>query len=120
MGTKKEKTGGGNGIYRAADIHPNRYCREPWLGGGKPPLIDRLTHMEQYEATTKVIPPLLSLLGLRDRGRRNAENVVLNRFELSFRRLPETFDGFRLLFLSDMHFNGNPRRLRRLAIKPSG
>lgn len=97
-----------DGIYRSADIHPGRHCREPWLGGTKPPLIDRLTHMEQYEATTAVIPAMLRLMGLGKQGRRNAENVQLNRFELSFTSLPSLFDGFRILFLSDMHFDGNP------------
>jgi len=111
---RKTSEPGDNGIYRAADIHPNRWSREPRLGGGKPPLIDRLTHMEQYEATTAVIPGLLGLLGLREQGRRNAENVELNRIELSFPRLPMEFDGFSLLFLSDMHFNGNPALTRAI------
>lgn len=115
MAKGKRQPPGGNGLYRAADIHPNRFRREKCLGGAKPPLIDRLTHMEQYEATTVVIPTLLRLLGLHEQGRRNAENVRLNRFELCFAHLPAAFDGFSLLFLSDMHFDGNPRLTRAIA-----
>lgn len=115
METGKQESPGNNGIYRAADIHPNRYRREQCLGGAKPPLIDRLTHMEQYEATTKVIPALLRLLGLGEKGRRNAENVRLSHFELCFALLPAAFDGFSLLFLSDMHFDGNRRLTKAIA-----
>ncbi len=111
---RKQGTPGDNGIYRRVDIHPGRYCREPWLGGTKPPLIDRLTHMEQYEATTSVIPAMLRVLGLDQQGRRNAENVVLNSFELHFNSLPPSFDGFNILFLSDMHFDGNPDLTRAI------
>jgi predicted MPP superfamily phosphohydrolase len=114
MASGNHQRPGENGFYRAADIHPNRFRREPCLGGAKPPLIDRLTHLEQYESTTVVIPTLLRLLGLHERGRRNAENVQLNRFELRFAGLPEAFDGFRLLFLSDMHFDGNPLLTRAI------
>lgn len=115
MAAGKQPEPGENGIYRTADLHPNRYRREPCLGGMKPPLIDRLTHMEQYESTTVLIPILLRLLGLHKQGRRNAENVRLNRFELHFSGLPAAFDGFSLLFLSDMHFDGNPLLTRAIA-----
>ncbi len=120
MGRKKQGLPDRNGIYRAADIHPGRYRREPWLGGSKPPLIDRLTHMEQYEATTSVIPAILQLMGLREKGRRNAENVVLNRFELRFAGLPAAFEGFSLLFLSDMHFDGNSGLTKAIARAVAG
>lgn len=115
MGGDNGQRQGGNGVYRSSDIHPGRIRRERWLGGARPPLLDRLVHMEQYEATTSVIPGLLSLLGLRERGRRNAESVRLNRFDLEFAGLPTAFHGFTLLFLSDMHFDGNPGLTRAIA-----
>jgi len=113
-GDNGQRREGGN-VYRRSDIHPGRIRREAWLGGARPPLLDRLVHMEQYEATTSVIPGLLRLLGLADRGRRNAENVELNRIDLEFSGLPAAFHGFTLLFLSDMHFDGNPGLTRAIA-----
>jgi hypothetical protein len=49
---------------------------------------------------------LLRLTGGHRRGRRNARNLGLREVELSFQRLPEAFDGFRILHLTDLHLDG--------------
>ncbi len=51
---------------------------------------------------------LLSLTGLLPRGLRNANEPLLREFTFSFRTLPEAFDGFRILQLSDFHFSERP------------
>lgn len=45
----------------------------------------------------------LKLCGLYGRGYDNVLNVSLTRQELGFERLPEAFDGFRILWISDLH-----------------
>ena len=52
-----------------------------------------------------VLAALLKVCGLYGRGVRNVLNVSLTRQELAFERLPEAFDGFRILWISDLHFD---------------
>jgi len=47
----------------------------------------------------------MRLCGLYPRGRRNALAPVLEQFELSFPTLPEAFDGYRILQLTDTHLD---------------
>jgi len=51
---------------------------------------------------------LLSFAGLFPRGLRNANEPLLRELTFSFRTLPEAFKGFRILQLSDFHFNERP------------
>lgn len=51
---------------------------------------------------------LLKLIGVFERGLQNANRPVLNQLTFSFRGLPPAFDGFRILHLSDFHFNERP------------
>jgi predicted MPP superfamily phosphohydrolase len=46
------------------------------------------------------------LLGIYEKGKRNALDVVLNEVAFSFPDLPEEFDGYRILFLTDLHLDG--------------
>ncbi len=50
-----------------------------------------------------VLAAFLKLCGLYTRGFHNVLNVSLTHQELSFKRLPEAFDGFRILWISDLH-----------------
>jgi predicted MPP superfamily phosphohydrolase len=43
-----------------------------------------------------------------ERGRRNAENLVLRELVVRFSDLPRAFDGFTILHISDPHFDGMP------------
>lgn len=45
----------------------------------------------------------LRLCGLYGRGVRNAQDIRLTRLDLAFDGLPDAFDGFRMLQLSDLH-----------------
>ena len=51
---------------------------------------------------------VLKALGLYARGVRNALAIGLTRFELAFRDLPAAFEGYRILQLSDAHFDTLP------------
>jgi uncharacterized protein len=56
---------------------------------------------------TSVLPPiiegLLKLSGLYWRARKNTERVTIRRNEMKFATLPEAFDGYTILHISDMH-----------------
>jgi len=45
-------------------------------------------------------------LGIYDRGMRNALQVEVTRITFDFEDLPEAFDGYRVLFLTDLHLDG--------------
>src|SRR5688572_16641736 len=60
---------------------------------------------------------LLKLVGGYERGRRNADELACSEIELAFADLPQAFDGFRILHLSDLHLDGNeglPERILAL------
>jgi predicted MPP superfamily phosphohydrolase len=48
---------------------------------------------------------ILEFLGLFERGLENANRPVLREFTINFKALPKAFDGFKILQLSDFHFN---------------
>jgi predicted MPP superfamily phosphohydrolase len=50
----------------------------------------------------------MKLCGLYARGRRNALSPRLERIELAFPTLPAAFDGYRILHLTDTHFDALP------------
>lgn len=50
-----------------------------------------------------IIEGALKLSGLYWRARRNAERVTVKRNEVKFAALPESFDGYTILHVSDMH-----------------
>jgi len=56
----------------------------------------------------------LKLAGLYERGVRNACAYRVNELTFEFDTLPPSFDGYRILHLSDLHFDGSARVLDRL------
>jgi predicted MPP superfamily phosphohydrolase len=50
---------------------------------------------------------LLRRVGGFERGRRNAAELACREIELGFHDLPQAFDGFTILHLSDLHLDGN-------------
>lgn len=72
-------------------------------------------HIEHIRTLHRVICALLKFTGLYRRGHRNALAVQVNFQELPCPALPEAFDGFRLLHISDPHIDGNPELTDRLA-----
>lgn len=51
---------------------------------------------------------LLKLSNLYKKGVKNAKNIHINKFTLEFPDLPEKFDGYKLLHLSDLHLDTLP------------
>jgi len=49
---------------------------------------------------------LIKTFGLYDKGKKNALDVQLIKKDFSFARLPKEFDGYRILFLTDLHLDG--------------
>jgi uncharacterized protein len=62
-----------------------------------------LFHLENVSLAPAIITSVLKLTGLYGRARRNAEQVVVKNNELKFASLPELFDGYTILHISDMH-----------------
>jgi len=60
---------------------------------------------EEETWLAKILRIVLRLAGVLHRGYRNAENPTIRRIVLPFDDLPEGFDGYRILHLSDLHFS---------------
>jgi uncharacterized protein len=70
-------------------------------------------HIENWYSVHSVIRFVLRTAGLYGRGLRNAEDVKLRRNPLAFPELPQSFDGFAILHLSDLHVEMNPGAMAR-------
>jgi predicted MPP superfamily phosphohydrolase len=60
-------------------------------------------HPENWYSLPSIINASMMLSGLYWRGRRNAERVELRRNRIASALLPQAFDGFSILHLSDLH-----------------
>jgi predicted MPP superfamily phosphohydrolase len=56
----------------------------------------------------KFLKSLLKITGLYQRGINNGNNIVLTKRELVLKDLPESFDGFTIVQLSDLHIENHP------------
>ena len=74
----------------------------------------RKQHWDPFVHLLRLAEMGLRLIGLHRRGVRNALGFAVNRMELSFADLPPAFDGFRLLQISDPHFDALPGIEERL------
>lgn len=72
-------------------------------------------HVENWYSAHALIRAALKLTGLYQRGRRNAERLVVRHHEARFANLPPRFDGFTILHLSDLHVDMNAGAMRRVA-----
>jgi uncharacterized protein len=61
-----------------------------------------------------VIEGLLKLTGLYWRARKNTERVTVRRNEMKFAALPEAFDGYTILHISDMHVDMSEAAMRHV------
>ena len=59
----------------------------------------------RFEFLVRQSVPILKMLHLYQRGNRNAKEVVLNRVVLDFPDLPEGFEGYKILHLTDLHLD---------------
>ena len=71
-------------------------------------------HIENLLFSPTLIEGVLRLSGLYWRGRRNAAKLRLRRNEIVSHRVPKTFDGFRILHLSDLHTDMSQQAMTRL------
>jgi uncharacterized protein len=71
-------------------------------------------HPENWYATPSLIRVALKVTGLYWRGCRNAARVQVRRNDLRFEQLPDAFDGFTLLQISDPHVEMNEGAMRRV------
>lgn len=59
----------------------------------------------RYLNAIDITRALLTVSGMSGRGRRNVLDLRLVEAQFTFPNLPGAFDGFRILFLADLHFN---------------
>jgi predicted MPP superfamily phosphohydrolase len=67
-----------------------------------------IRHWVQFSKLVRHFGRGIKLFGLYQRGVRNALDIRLTRLELAFDKLPAEFDGYRILQLSDLHFDALP------------
>lgn len=74
---------------------------EHWLCQGRGGIA-----FENIEFIPRALAWVLNLLKLRSRGENNAESIILKEQDWQFANLPESFDGYSILHLSDLHIDG--------------
>ena len=75
----------------------------------------RLVLSEKWYSSPEVIRAALKLTGLYRRARSNAETIQIRRSTIRSAKLPEAFDGYTILHISDMHVDMNEGAMRHLA-----
>ena len=71
-------------------------------------------NLENAPFLAQIIKTALQLTGLYGRARRNADRVLIRRNEIVSARLPERFDGFTILHISDLHADISVGAMRHL------
>ena len=99
-------------------VKPERRNKEFERNPVHPLFWKRSFHFETIEqVVTFCVPalvPVLKLSGLYKRGLRNALEIKKTCFTYVDSALPSAFEGFKILFLSDIHIDGNDRLLEPL------
>ena len=65
----------------------------------------RLLHIENSEWIMVILYWSLKIIGLYERGNRNLLDIQTNENEVFIKDLPDAFDGYRLLHISDLHLD---------------
>jgi predicted MPP superfamily phosphohydrolase len=73
-------------------------------------------HFENLRASHLLIGACLKLSGLYWRGRRNAAKIVVVHNDLTSVQVPDTFDGFTILQLSDLHVDLSQDAMQQLTV----
>ncbi|ARJ66787.1 hypothetical protein WV31_14455 [Magnetospirillum sp. ME-1] len=76
--------------------------------------------VESLPDLIRPLPMIMRLIGLEAKARRNAGGVRLTRLEFSFPDLPPAFDGYTILFLSDIHVGSVPQGIETAAAMAAG
>jgi predicted MPP superfamily phosphohydrolase len=72
-------------------------------------------HIENMPVVQALIQTVLHMTGTYSRGRANAANVQLVRNEVRLSHLPQAFDGFTILHMSDLHADMSKAAMQRVA-----
>lgn len=72
------------------------------------------SHIENWYSIGSVIRSVLWMTGLYGRGQRNARDVRLRHNHVRFPRLPNAFDGFTILHISDTHADMSHEAMQRM------
>jgi len=73
-------------------------------------------HLENSRSAQFIIRNCLKLTGLYQRGCRNAAEIEIRHNDLRVAGIPDAFDEFTILQLSDLHVDMNAKAMERLAI----
>jgi uncharacterized protein len=76
---------------------------ERWFRRG-----ERRFHLENLHILRPIVSTVLHASGLMKRGKRNALKLHVTRETFRFPNLPQELQGFRILYLSDLHIDGVP------------
>jgi uncharacterized protein len=68
----------------------------------------RLLNFENVIYYRWLINSTIRLLGIYQRGEQNALNIRIKSIQLEFDNLPDAFNSYRILFISDLHIDGLP------------
>jgi predicted MPP superfamily phosphohydrolase len=71
-------------------------------------------NLENWYPAPWIVRGALKLTGLYSRARRNADQVVVERTTLEFAKLPEAFDNFTMLHISDLHVEISGGAMRQI------
>ncbi|MCF8303019.1 MAG: metallophosphoesterase [Bacteroidales bacterium] len=66
------------------------------------------SHWNTFEELAHIFAWLLKIIGWYDKGVENAKNIALKEITLEFNNLPEEFDNYRILHLTDLHIDSIP------------
>jgi len=77
-------------------------------------------HLENASLAPAIIETALKLTGLYWRARQNAGRVTVRRNELKFAALPELFEGYTILHISDMHVDMSQAAMKHLVARVEG
>lgn len=66
------------------------------------------SHWSTFEKLMKFSALFLGVSGLMEKGRQNALDIEKKELKFTFDNLPENFDGFKILHLSDLHIDSLP------------
>lgn len=71
-------------------------------------------HLENWYSMHGLIRQCVRMAGLYSRGQRNATNILIRHHRFILPRLPEAFNGLRILHLSDLHVDMYPPAIHAL------
>ncbi len=97
-----------------------RLAREARLLRFMAPRFRHPAGMADRRPGVRILQGLVRLAGLSERARRNFERIEVQRREWTIAGLPESFDGYRILHVSDFHLDFDPRVVGRLQTAVAG